>query len=106
MGMTDAEKAAFDALVAWQRAHSTLLRDATTTAAFLIEGGTHRLINPDVWEAMERDILEVVTVPHSYLVERAPERGPDVTLAEVKGQGSPAGPTLQEIAKGLKIEVK
>jgi hypothetical protein len=79
----DMSQAEVNALLAWQRAHADLLRaeDKPGTPAFLIQGGTRRFIPGDVWPYMGRDALEIVSVPNDYIVQRAPNRGDDLTVA-------------------------
>lgn len=102
MGMTPEERAELDALRMWQWWHSNLVRDASTTAAFLIQGEFHCFIDSDTWAATGLDEAAVVEVPHEVILIRAPKRGPAATPEEVRGSKTAMGLTLTQIAGALK----
>ncbi len=84
-------QAEWDAMKVWQREHSVLFRDAATTAAILIQGATHRLVDdPEVVATLGYANAAYLSVPHSYIMDRAPHNGGSLTLAEAEAIVNPS----------------
>ena len=85
-------QAEWDAMKVWQREHSVLFRDTATTAAILIQGATHRLVDdPEVVATLGYANAAYLSVPHSYIMDRAPHNGGSLTVAEAQAIVNPSG---------------